>query len=79
MIEKASKEQIGKLIKLQEKQVSLYWNLFRGVIYGFGFFIGSALLVGILVYLLSLVDAVPILGDFTTRIIDFVQEQQSLR
>ncbi|MEA1909832.1 MAG: DUF5665 domain-containing protein [Patescibacteria group bacterium] len=72
-------EKIDKLLKYQEKQVSLKFNFYRGIVYGFGFFIGSAVLVGFLFYILSLVDTVPILGDFTVRIVEFVQEHQALR
>ena len=37
----------------QKKEFSLRWNFWRGVFYGFGFFIGSAILAAILIYILT--------------------------
>jgi len=69
-------EKLDKLIILQDKQVSLRWNFYRGIIYGFGFFIGSALLIGIIVGLLSSVNTIPIVGEYTAKIIDFIQQNK---
>lgn len=43
--------------KYQQKQSSLRWNFWRGVFYGFGFFIGSAILVSALAYVLKHIGA----------------------
>jgi len=76
MTKTTSEDRLNKLIKLQEKQISLTRNLFRGIFYGFGFFIGSAVLVGLLIYILSLINTVPIIGQYTAAIVDFVQSHQ---
>lgn len=36
-----------------KKQSSLRWNFIRGILYGFGFFIGSAVVAATLVYILG--------------------------
>jgi len=44
------------LTKVQEywrKQASLRWNFYRGILYGLGFFFGSAIIATALIYLLS--------------------------
>ncbi|MEI7792515.1 MAG: hypothetical protein WCI57_03480 [Candidatus Berkelbacteria bacterium] len=44
------------LTKVQEywrKQASLRWNFYRGILYGLGFFIGSAIIATGLIYLMS--------------------------
>lgn len=53
---KELKELRTVLIKVQEywrKQSSLRWNFFRGILYGLGFFFGSAIIATALVYTLS--------------------------
>jgi hypothetical protein len=42
---------IEKLNKTETKLASIRWNFARGIVYGFGFFIGGTLLVAILYYL----------------------------
>lgn len=69
-------KKLDRLIELQDKQASLRWNFYRGVIYGFGFFIGSALLIGIIVWLLSSINTVPLIGEYTAKIIDFIQQNK---
>jgi len=39
--------------KYWKRQTSLRWNFVRGVIYGLGFFIGSALLTASIIYILT--------------------------
>ena len=48
------KEAILKLEEVQSKNVSLLQNFYRGIFYGFGFFIGGTLLVGVIIYILTL-------------------------
>ena len=76
MVNTHEESQLNQLIKLQEKQVSLRATLIRGICSGFGFFIGSAVLVGLLVYILSMINTVPIIGHYTAAIVDFVKSRQ---
>ncbi|MFH0912263.1 MAG: DUF5665 domain-containing protein [Patescibacteria group bacterium] len=66
-------KKLDELMKLQEKQASLHWNFYRGIFYGFGFFIGSVLLIGVVIYILSFINTVPIIGEYTAKIIEFIQ------
>jgi len=46
-------ESIKELIKYEKMIVNPWRNLVRGIFYGFGFFIGSAILAAALIYILS--------------------------
>jgi len=46
-------ESIKELIKYEKMIVNPWRNLVRGIFYGFGFFIGSAILAAALIYVLS--------------------------
>lgn len=61
-----------------KKQSSLRWNFMRGILYGFGFFIGSVLIAAVLIYLMSHigVDSNSILGRIINGIMDFVENKR---
>ncbi|MBU1092107.1 hypothetical protein KJ836_00260 [Patescibacteria group bacterium] len=69
-------QKLDELIRLQDKQTSLRWNFYRGIFYGFGFFIGSVLLISIVVYILSSINTVPLIGEYTVKIIEFIQQNK---
>ena len=71
-------KKLEELIILQKKQTSLRWNFYRGIIYGFGFFVGSVLLIGAVIYILSFINTIPMIGEFTSQIIDFIESQQGI-
>jgi hypothetical protein len=60
-----------------KKQSSLKWNFLKGIIYGFGFFIGSAVIVGFLLYLLTRlnISSDSLLGRFIRDFIDIIQKR----
>lgn len=60
---------IEKLTVQQEKLVSVKNSLIRGIFSGFGFFLGSVALAALLIYILSLLDTIPIIGDFISRVL----------
>lgn len=62
---------ILQLNKLQKRQISLTWNFWRGVLYGFGFFIGSAILATIIIYILShlQINENTVFGNFIENIL----------
>lgn len=66
------KDAVDKLEAVQEKTVSLPWNFYRGVFYGVGFFVGGTLIVGVIIYVLSLFNTAPLIGDFITKILNVV-------
>jgi len=66
------KEAVDKLEAAQTKSLSLSWNLYRGIAYGFGFFIGGTLLIGVIIYVLSFFDTAPIVGEYISRILGVI-------
>lgn len=44
---------VKSLVRYEHKLTSLSWNFWRGIVYGLGFFIGSAMIAAILIYILS--------------------------
>lgn len=65
------KESIDTLEKTESKLVSLKWNLYRGIFYGLGFFIGGTILVAFLLYILSFFDTAPIVGEYVSKVLHF--------
>lgn len=66
--------EITRLRTAEEKNNSLKWNFLRGVVTGLGFFIGSVIIVGIVISLLSLFDSLPIIGDLVSGIVEGAQD-----
>lgn len=52
-----------------------YWfsSLFRGLMFGLGSALGATFLVSLLVYSLSSIDFIPVLGEWAQRIIEYIQ------
>jgi hypothetical protein len=48
----------------------LWYNFVRGLAYGVGIFLAGTLVVGILIWVLSLFDQVPVIGPFVQSIVD---------
>lgn len=61
---------LKNLARQEQKLASLRWTFYRGIIYGFGFFIGSILLVALFLYILSFFDTAPVIGRFIKNILD---------
>ena len=51
---KELKELVKELLVYEKKLVSMSNSFYRGIFYGLGFFIGSAILVAVIIYILSL-------------------------
>jgi hypothetical protein len=61
-------EQLEALNEKLEKQISVRWNLYIGIIYGIGFFIGSAILATIALGIFGpTVAKIPWIQDNFTR------------
>ncbi len=50
-----------------------FWSLVRGLSFGLGSVLGATFLVAVLVRVLGSFDFIPILGDWTQRIIEEIQ------
>ena len=60
-----------------KKQSSLRWNFLRGILYGFGFFVGSALIAAGIIYALAHLglDSNSFLGGFIEKIVNNYQNR----
>lgn len=68
-------EAVKRQTKVQEKLANPWWNLWRGVMYGLGVFIGSALLAAILIWILSQINTAPLIGGYIDQILHFVKRR----
>jgi hypothetical protein len=80
MLSKELRELQEVLIEVKHywrKQSSLRWNFVKGIIYGFGFFIGSAVIVGFLLYLLTHlnISSDSLLGRFIQDFIEIMKKR----
>jgi len=66
---------INKLAAANQKQASLWLTFWRGVLYGFGFFVGSALLAAGLIYILTLMKSWGALGHILGQIADSIRSE----
>ena len=68
---------IKKLTKVVNKSNSLWLAFFRGIFYGLGFFIGSAILAAVLIYILSRLQGWAYIGDVIQKILNIAGKTQS--
>lgn len=54
----------------------LWFQFLRGIAFGLGSVAGATLVVSIIVYLLSSVDFIPVLGEWAKQVIDVIQREQ---
>lgn len=59
---------MNRLAAIESKLASPWQSFKRGVMYGFGFFIGSALLAALTVYLMTRLEGLSYLGNFIQAI-----------
>ena len=52
-------------------------NFLGGIAWGFGVVLGGTLVVAIVLFLLSKLDTIPLIGDFIGRIMDQINLQQN--
>lgn len=63
-----------RLIRIYDNWVRLLWFQFlRGLAFGLGSVVGATILVSALVYLLSSVDFIPVLGEWASQIIQVIE------
>ena len=66
------KKALVDMAKAQKKSASLWLTFCRGVFYGLGFFIGSAILAAAVIYVLSRIEGWSIFGGSVEQIIETV-------
>lgn len=73
-LNKLQKEQPFDVMKNQKR--FLWLSFLKGVMVGFGSFLGATILVALVVFLLSKIQFIPIIGDFVK---DILQELSTKR
>ena len=58
-----------------EKRNSPWWNLYLGIVNGFGVFIGGVIVVAIFVFILSKLNSVPVIGEYISKIVHIVKQK----
>ena len=54
-------------------------NFLGGLAWGFGTVLGATIVAALVLFILSKLDTVPVIGDFISRILDQVNTRQPLR
>lgn len=73
MTEEEFSKLVKQLVKYEKRISSLWWNFWRGIVYGLGFFIGSAILAAILIYVLGQVEGQGFIGRNFKDIIEIIK------
>ncbi len=69
-----------RFVKIHQSPLRLILFQFtRGLAFGLGSVVGATILVSVLVYLLSQVEIIPILGDLATAIIEQIEAGRQTR
>ncbi|MFA4995571.1 MAG: DUF5665 domain-containing protein [Patescibacteria group bacterium] len=71
------KKALVDMAKAQKKSASLWLTFWRGVLYGLGFFIGSAILATVVIYILSKLEGWGTIGNFIHNIVDNASKSKS--
>lgn len=71
-------ESIKTLTKYEKKLASMKWAFWRGVVYGFGFFVGSVILVTALLYVLNKIqpNSNNFLSNFIQKVVETAQSSR---
>lgn len=76
--EEVSRLNEHRFIRIQNSPLRLLALQFgRGLVFGLGTVIGASILVSVLVYFLSQIELLPIIGDWASEIISQIEAQQA--
>lgn len=68
------KKALEKMAETQKRSNSLALTFLKGIVNGLGFFIGSAILAAVLIYVLSKIEGWSTFGGFIKQILDASQK-----
>ena len=61
-------------LRMQRSVIAMLWfNLLRGLAFGFGSVFGATILAYVTVQIFAQVDSIPILGDWSTQLIEHTE------
>lgn len=65
-----------RFIRMHDSTMQLMlFNFMRGLAFGLGSVLGATVLVSVLVYFLSQINFIPIIGDWATEVLRIITEQ----
>lgn len=67
-------KELLKTNRLLKKYASVRFSFLRGIASGFGAFIGATIVITVIVWFLSQLQFVPLIGNFAAQIVTFVKE-----
>ncbi len=68
-----SQANLSRRIEIYVKALGILPSIGRGIAGGFGIFIGATLVASLFVYMLTQWEAVPVIGEFVKRILEYIQ------
>jgi len=71
-----SQTELSRRISIYIRALGILPAIGRGIAGGFGVFLGATLVAGLFVVFLSRWEAVPIVGEFVKRILDYIKNVQ---
>jgi hypothetical protein len=72
----ASNERVMKTYRKYFWHLGLFATFLRGILMGFGWVIGTTIVVGVFILFLHSFDSVPIVGEFVGRIMEYLQQRR---
>jgi hypothetical protein len=67
-----------RFIRMHNSLPKLIWfNFMRGLAFGLGSVLGATVLVSVLVYFLSQINFIPIIGDWATEVLSIITDQKA--
>jgi hypothetical protein len=68
-----SQTKLSRRIEIYVKALGIFPSIGRGIAGGFGIFLGATLVAGVFVYILTQWEAVPVIGEFVKRVLEYIQ------
>jgi hypothetical protein len=71
-----SNERVVKAMRRFLFSMGFFASFIRGILLGFGWVVGTTIVVGLFLYFLRSFDSTPLIGEFISRIIDYLELQR---
>ena len=72
----ASNERMARIYRRNFWYMGMLATFLRGILMGFGWVIGTTIVVGVFILFLHSFDSVPIVGEFVGRIMEYLQQRR---
>lgn len=72
----ASNERMARIYRKNFWYMGLLATFLRGILMGFGWVIGTTIVVGVFILFLHKFDSVPVVGEFVGRIMEYLQQRR---